>query len=284
MRFVIITGLSGAGKSQAMNAMEDIGYFCIDNLPPALISKLADLCYDSKRISDVALVLDIRGREFFNDFFNGIQYLQKANYPYEIIFLEASDAVLIRRYKETRRKHPLNNEGNILDGIKKERELLEDIKKRANIVIDTTMLTSSQLKEQLYNIYVENKKFKGLIINIVSFGYKYGLPLDADLVFDVRFLPNPFYVEELKPLTGNDEPVRRYVMQNKEASEFLGKLNDMIEFLIPFYIREGKSQLVIAIGCTGGRHRSITIANLLYDQLKKKDYNVYITHRDIEEG
>ncbi|MDI6600530.1 MAG: RNase adapter RapZ [Thermoanaerobacteraceae bacterium] len=284
MRFVIITGLSGAGKSQAMNAMEDIGYFCIDNLPPALIPKLADLCYDSQRISNVALVIDIRGGEFFNDFFNGLKYLKGANYPYEIIFLEASDAVLVRRYKETRRKHPLNNEGNILDGIKRERELLEEIKKNANIVIDTTMLTSAQLKEQLYDIYVENRKFSGLIVNVVSFGYKYGLPLDADLVFDVRFLPNPFYIEELKPLTGNDEAVRKYVMQNKEAVEFLEKLEDMIEFLIPFYIREGKSQLVIAIGCTGGRHRSITIANLLYDRLKKKDYNVYITHRDIEEG
>lgn len=284
MRFVIITGLSGAGKSQAMNAMEDIGYFCIDNLPPALIPKLADLCYDSKRISDVALVLDIRGGEFFNDFFNGIKYLKESNYPYEIIFLEASDSVLIRRYKETRRKHPLNNEGNIIEGIRKERKLLEEIKKNANIVIDTTMLTSLQLKEQLYNIYVENKKFKGLIINIISFGYKYGLPLDADLIFDVRFLPNPFYIDELKHLTGNDEPVRKYVMQNKEAIEFLEKLEDMIEFLIPFYIREGKSQLVIAIGCTGGRHRSITIANLLYDRLIKKDYNAYITHRDIEEG
>ncbi len=284
MKFVIITGLSGAGKSQAMNAMEDIGYFCIDNLPPALIPKLADLCYDSKKISNVVLVLDIRGREFFNDFFNGIQYLQRSSYSYEIIFLEASDAVLIRRFKETRRKHPLNDEGNILDGIKRERELLEGIKKNANIVIDTTMLSSAQLKEQLYNIYVENKKFSGLIINVISFGYKYGIPLDADLVFDVRFLPNPFYVDELKPFTGNDEPVRHYVMQNKEATEFLDKLDDLIEFLIPFYIREGKSQLVIAIGCTGGRHRSITIANLLYDRLKKKDYNAYIMHRDIEEG
>lgn len=284
MRFVIITGLSGAGKSQAMKAMEDIGYFCIDNLPPALIPKLADLCFDSKKFTNVALVMDIRGGEFFHDFFEGIEYLKEANYPYEIIFLEASDAVLVRRYKETRRKHPLNNKGNIMEGIKRERELLGDVKKIANIIIDTTGLTSAQLKEQLYNIYVEGRKFSGLIINIVSFGYKYGLPLDADLVFDVRFLPNPFYIDELRPLTGNDGEVQRYVMQNKEASEFLDRLEDMIEFLIPFYIREGKSQLVIAIGCTGGRHRSITIANLLYDRLKKKDYNAYIEHRDIEEG
>jgi UPF0042 nucleotide-binding protein len=284
MKFVIITGLSGAGKSLAMNAMEDIGYFCIDNLPTALIPKLVDFCRDSKKNGNIVLVLDIRSKGFFDDFFKGLNYIQKSGYSYEIIFLEASDTVLIRRYKETRRKHPLNTSGNILEGIKKERGLLKDIKDIADTVIDTTRFTPAQLKEQLYNIYVENQKFNGLIINIVSFGYKYGLPLDADLVFDVRFLPNPFYVEELKSLTGNDEPVRHYIMRNKEAEEFLRKLDDMIEFLIPFYIREGKSQLVIAIGCTGGRHRSITIANLLYKCLKEKDYNAYITHRDVEEG
>ncbi len=197
--------------------------------------------------------------------------------------MEASDEVLIKRFKETRRKHPLSEEGRIVDGINEERKRLAEIRKIANNIIDTTNLTSSQLKGELSNIFLKGKKFKGIIIDIMSFGYKYGIPLDADLVFDVRFLPNPFYIDELRPFTGNDDKVKEYVMKWEEAKEFLKKLGDMIKFLIPYYIREGKSQLVIAIGCTGGKHRSVTIANALYEFLKKEDYSVILHHRDIGE-
>ncbi|HHW57934.1 MAG TPA: RNase adapter RapZ [Clostridia bacterium] len=283
MRFVIITGLSGAGKTQALKAMEDMGFFCIDNFPPALIPKLADLFYQSKNIDKIALGMDLRGGHFFEDIYSSLDFLKRNNYDYEIVFLEASDEVLIKRFKETRRKHPLSEEGRIVDGINEERKRLSDIRKIANYIIDTSNLTSSQLKEELSNIFLKGKKFKGIIIDIMSFGYKYGIPLDADLVFDVRFLPNPFYIDELRPLTGNDEKVKEYVMKWDEAKEFLKKLGDMIKFLIPYYIREGKSQLVIAIGCTGGKHRSVTIANALYELLKKDDYSVVLNHRDIGE-
>ncbi|MDI3519144.1 MAG: RNase adapter protein RapZ [Caldanaerobacter sp.] len=283
MRFVIITGLSGAGKTQALKAMEDMGFFCIDNFPPALIPKLADLFYQSKNIDKVALGMDLRGGQFFEDIYSSLDFLKKNNYDYEIVFLEASDEVLIKRFKETRRRHPLSEEGRIVDGINEERKRLSDIRKIANYIIDTSNLTSSQLKEELSNIFLKGKKFKGIIIDVMSFGYKYGIPLEADLVFDVRFLPNPFYIDELRPLTGNDEKVKEYVMKWEEAKEFLKKLGDMIKFLIPYYIREGKSQLVIAIGCTGGKHRSVAIANALYDLLKKEDYSVVVNHRDIGE-
>ncbi|NNG67039.1 RNase adapter RapZ [Caldanaerobacter subterraneus] len=283
MRFVIITGLSGAGKTQALKAMEDMGFFCIDNFPPALIPKLADLFYQSKNIDKVALGMDLRGGQFFEDIYSSLDFLKKNNYDYEIVFLEASDEVLIKRFKETRRRHPLSEEGRIVDGINEERKRLSDIRKIANYIIDTSNLTSSQLKEELSNIFLKGKKFKGIIIDVMSFGYKYGIPLEADLVFDVRFLPNPFYIDELRPLTGNDEKVKEYVMKWEEAKEFLEKLGDMIKFLIPYYIREGKSQLVIAIGCTGGKHRSVAIANALYDLLKKEDYSVVVNHRDIGE-
>ncbi|ABY92472.1 UPF0042 nucleotide-binding protein [Thermoanaerobacter thermohydrosulfuricus] len=283
MRFVIITGLSGAGKTQALKAMEDMGFFCIDNFPPALLPKLADLFYHSKNVDKVALGMDLRGGQFFEDIYSSLEFLKKNNYDYEIVFLEASDEVLIKRFKETRRKHPLSEEGRIVDGINEERKRLAEIRKIANSIIDTSNLTSSQLKEELSNIFLKGKKFKGIIIDIMSFGYKYGIPLDADLVFDVRFLPNPFYIEELRPLTGNDDKVKEYVMKWEEAKEFLKKLGDMIKFLIPYYIREGKSQLVIAIGCTGGKHRSVTIANALYEFLKKEDYSVILHHRDIGE-
>ncbi|MDI6603749.1 RNase adapter RapZ [Aceticella autotrophica] len=283
MRFVIITGLSGAGKSQALKAMEDIGFFCIDNFPPALIPKLADLFYESKNIDKVALGMDLRGGQLFKDIFSALEYLKKNKYDYEIIFLEASNEVLIKRFKETRRKHPLSDGGRIITGINDEKQKLEDIRRMANSIIDTSNLTAAQLKQELFNIFLEGRKFKGIIVNVMSFGYKYGIPLDADLVFDVRFLPNPYYINELKSLTGNDAKVRDYVMKWDEAKEFLNKLDDMIEFLLPFYIREGKSQLVIAIGCTGGKHRSITIVNALYEILKERGYSVVVDHRDIGE-
>lgn len=281
MRYVIITGLSGAGRSQAVKAMEDMGYFCIDNLPPSLIPKLSELFTESKKIDKVALVIDLRGGQFFDDLTSSLEYLQKMNYQYEVLFLEASDSVLIKRYKESRRKHPLAQDGRIIAAIQDERKRLESIRNKATAIIDTSNLTISQLREQLANIFLEGRKFKGLVITVISFGYKSGIPLDADLVFDVRFLPNPFYVDELKEMTGNDAPVKDYVLSFPVTREFLTKLYDMLQFLIPYYVKEGKTQLVIAIGCTGGKHRSVTIANELYDYLRKNDYAAFVEHRDI---
>lgn len=281
MRFVIITGLSGAGRSQAVKAMEDMGYYCIDNLPPSLIPKLSDLFNESKKIDKVALVIDLRGGQFFDDLNESLDFLKKMNYQYDILFLEANDRTLIKRFKESRRKHPLAPEGRIIEGIQNEKAKLDKIRNKATAIIDTSNLTISQLREQLENIFLEGRKFKGLVINIISFGYKSGIPLDADLVLDVRFLPNPFYIDSMRDKTGNDESVRDYVMKFPVTKEFIAKLYDMLEFLIPYYVKEGKTQLVIAIGCTGGKHRSVTIANELHKYLKKKDYAAFVEHRDI---
>lgn len=282
MRFIIITGLSGAGKSQAVKYMEDFGFYCIDNLPPTLIPKFAELCHQPQGALDkVALVIDIRGGMFFDDLSSSLESLEKLGYKYEILFLDASDATLIKRFKETRRTHPLLANGSINEGITLEREKLKYLKQRATNIIDTTNLIPSQLKDELKNIYVEGNKSDNLIISIISFGFKHGIPLDADLVFDVRFLPNPFYVDELRDFTGDDIRVRDYVMNSPASIEFSNKLNGMISFLIPHYIKEGKNRLVIAIGCTGGRHRSITVARTLYDYLKEKGYRVLIDNRDV---
>lgn len=282
MRFIIITGLSGAGKSQAVKYMEDFGFYCIDNLPPTLIPKFAELCHQPQGTLDkVALVIDIRGGMFFDDLSSSLESLEKLGYKYEILFLDASDAILIKRFKETRRTHPLLADGSINEGITLEREKLKYLKQRATNIIDTTNLIPSQLKDELKNIYVEGNKSDNLIISIISFGFKHGIPLDADLVFDVRFLPNPFYVDELRDFTGDDIRVRDYVMNSPVSIEFSNKLNDMISFLIPHYIKEGKNRLVIAIGCTGGRHRSITVARTLYDYLKEKGYRVLMDNRDV---
>lgn len=281
MRFVIITGLSGAGKSQAVKYMEDFGFYCIDNLPPTLIPKFADLCHQSQGTLDkVALVIDIRGGMFFDDLFDSLENLEELGYEYEILFLDASNKALIKRFKETRRTHPLLSEGSIQKGIELEREKLKELKKRANNIIDTSNLRTAQLKNELMNIYVEGNDSDNLIIYIVSFGFKHGVPLDADLVFDVRFLPNPYYIEELKSFTGNDERVREYVMNSPVSVEFSNKLNDMVSFLIPQYIKEGKNQLVIAIGCTGGMHRSVTIAHILHNYLREEGHRVIMNHRD----
>ncbi len=282
VRFVIITGLSGAGKSQAIKYMEDFGFYCIDNLPPTLIPKFAELCHQSQGTLDkVALVIDIRGGMFFDDLFSSLGDLKKLGYKYEILFLDASDETLIKRFKETRRIHPLLTDGSIGEGITLEREKLKYLKERATNIIDTTNLIPSQLKNELKNIYVEGNQPDSLIISIISFGFKHGIPLDADLVFDVRFLPNPFYIDELKDFTGNDTKVRDYVMNSPVSLEFSNKLNDIISFLIPHYIKEGKNRLVIAIGCTGGRHRSVTIAHILYNYLKEKGYRVLMNNRDV---
>ena len=283
MRFVIVTGMSGAGKSTVLRFLEDINFFCVDNLPPALIPKFAELCYEQGgEIDKVAMGIDIRGGKLFSDLFSVLSTLQSLGYDYEILFLDASEKILIKRYKESRRSHPLSKGGSIAEGIAKERQMLEDVKKKATYIIETSHILTRELKEQINRIFLENQKFESLIITVCSFGFKYGIPVDSDLVFDVRFLPNPFYIQELKELTGNDAPVSDYVMSFEESNTFLYKLTDMIEFLIPQYIKEGKNQLIISIGCTGGKHRSVTLANALYEKLHEKNHNILLKHNDIE--
>jgi UPF0042 nucleotide-binding protein len=283
MRFVIITGVSGAGKSLAVRCMEDLGYFCVDNLPPALIPKFAEIYSQSGgKMDKIALVIDIRGGELLNDLFPGLEAIKEAGFSYEILFLEASDKVLVKRYKESRRSHPLAPEGRLIIGINEERRVIQKIKDVANHIIDTSNLTPAQFKEEVQNIFVEGKKFKGMIINIISFGFKYGIPIECDLVFDVRFIPNPYYIESMRKLTGKNETVRNYVMKCEETGLFLEKLKDMLDFLIPNYIKEGKSQLIIGIGCTGGRHRSVTIGEAVHKMLAEEGYSVIIDHRDFE--
>ena len=275
--------MSGAGKTSVLKFLEDINFFCVDNLPPALLPKFAELCYEQEgEIERVAMGIDIRGGRLFNDLFEVLSDLQAKGYEYEILFLDASDEVLIKRYKETRRSHPLSRNGSIQEGIVKEREMLRDVKTKATYIIDTSQALTRQLKEQINGIFVENKKHENLVITIQSFVFKYGIPTDSDLVFDVRFLPNPFYIQELKELTGNDEPVSSYVMQFEESQTFLQKLVDMVEFLIPLYIKEGKNNLVISIGCTGGKHRSVTLANALYAALGQDKHTMLLQHHDIE--
>lgn len=284
MKFLIVTGLSGAGKSLSVKYLEDLGYFCVDNLPPALIVKFAELCSQSKSATDsIAIVIDIRGGKFFDQLQASLEELSSAGFEYQILFLEASDDILIKRFKASRRQHPLAADGRIIRGIKAERRKLEHVKSKASFIIDTSNMLPSDLKDEMRHLFVEGGKSEGINISVVSFGFKYGIPLDADMVFDVRFLPNPYYVENLKKLSGMDEGVRSYVMQWPEAVEFMNKLVDMVEFLIPKFIKEGKSQLVIAVGCTGGRHRSVTMANMLSQSLKKNNHRVITEHRDIEE-
>ncbi|MCR3921363.1 MAG: RNase adapter RapZ [Firmicutes bacterium] len=282
IRFVIITGLSGAGKSQAMHSFEDSGYFCIDNLPPMLIPKFAELASQSAgKINRIALVSDIRGGDFFASLHEALQVLEGIGLDYEILFLEADDDVLIRRFKETRRRHPLATMGSIAEGIKEEKRLLAQIRARADKLIDTSQLSPQQLKEEITALYAPDSEQENILITIVAFGFKFGIPLDADLVFDVRFLPNPHYVEDLRPLTGNDELVKNYVWKWSITYKFFQKLIDLIQFLIPCYVKEGKPQLVIAIGCTGGKHRSVSIVNELEKLLKGKNYPVIKEYRDI---
>lgn len=284
MRLVIVTGMSGAGKSTALKMLEDVGYFCVDNLPVPLIPKMAELWLASgTEASKAALGVDIRSGQSFEELQNVLKILDDMGMRYEILYLESVDQVLIKRYKETRRFHPLSgNSGRIDCGIHKEREKLAFLKERADYIIDTSHMLTRELKVELNKIFVENKEYKNLYISVISFGFKYGIPQDADLVFDVRFLPNPYYIEELRPKTGNDAEVREYVMKNQVAVEFLQKLVDMVEFLIPNYVQEGKTQLVIAVGCTGGKHRSVTLANRLFEVLSgHENYGVRIEHRDI---
>ena len=283
MRFIVITGMSGAGKSLVANHLEDAGFFCIDNLPPLLIPKIADICSQSYRKMDkIALVIDIRGGELLNDLFPALDALGGDGHTFEILFMEASDKVLIKRYKESRRSHPLAQEGRLLKGIAEERRVLQKIKDRADYVIETSNLTPRQLKDAITGIVGQDSSSHSLVINIISFGFKYGNPIECDLIFDVRFIPNPFYIESMKKLTGKHDTVKEYVLKMTETVEFLDKLYAMLDFLIPNYVKEGKSQLVIGIGCTGGRHRSVVIANELYRNLSEKQHRVIIEHRDID--
>lgn len=283
--FLIITGLSGSGKSQVVRALEDLGYFCVDNMPPQLIVKFAEICYASSgQITKAAVVCDIRGGRLFNKLSDSLEELSAQGHRFDILFLEASDDILISRYRQTRRNHPLARNGRIVDGIRRETEILKNIRAMATHVIDTSLLTPAQLKEHVNSIYGSGSEFEGMVINVVSFGFKYGIPVDSDLVFDVRFLPNPFYIPELKRCTGLQSNVSDYVMSFEQSREFLRKLIDMADYLIPHYIEEGKSQLVIAVGCTGGHHRSVTIAEKLYKHLRENKHHVVVTHRDIEKG
>lgn len=283
MRFVIVTGMSGAGKTTVLKFLEDINFFCVDNLPPALILKFAELCFEQgNEIDKVALGIDIRGGNLFSDLFSSLDQLKANGYDYEIVFLDANDQSLIKRFKETRRNHPLSRGKSIEFGIEKERNILKNVKEKAKYIIDTSNILTRELKQQINNIFVDNKDFESLIITVCSFGFKYGIPVDSDLVFDVRFLPNPFYISELKELTGNDAPVSNYVLSFKESNVFLQKLIDMLEFLIPQYIKEGKNQLVVSIGCTGGKHRSVTLANELFKVLRDKEHSTILKHNDID--
>lgn len=281
MELIIITGMSGAGKSQAIRVLEDMDYYCMDNLPPTLLQKFVELFIQSNRKKrKVAVVVDIRSGEFFEGLFKSLEDLDNLSIDYQVLFLDAADNELIKRYKELRRPHPLNRDGSIIKGIKNERELLYDIKVRADYIIDTSNLKISQLKDEIYSIFVKGKKTDTFSILVNSFGFKHGTLLDADLIFDVRFLPNPYYIPELKDKTGREKQVSDYVLKWKQTDIFLEKLIDMLEFLIPYYIKEGKTQLILGIGCTGGQHRSIAISEKISQILKEKNYKSFVSHRD----
>ncbi|MEG0961975.1 MAG: RNase adapter RapZ [Lachnospiraceae bacterium] len=284
MKFLILTGMSGAGKSTALKIMEDIGYFCVDNLPIALIDKFAELAdLPNSELQKVAVGIDIRSGQSLEELQDVLDRLHKKGKLFEIMYLDSTDAVLVKRYKETRRTHPLSGGERIDKGIAEERRRMEFLKRQADYILDTSNMLTRELKGELSKIFVQNQVYKNLFITIVSFGFKYGIPADADLVFDVRFLPNPYYVDGLRVKTGNDKEIQDFVLQYPEAGTFLDKLEDMVKFLIPNYIVEGKTQLVIGIGCTGGKHRSVTLANELYLRIKnQKEFGIKIEHRDIQ--
>ena len=284
MRIVVVTGMSGGGKSTALKMLEDMGYYCVDNLPAFLIEKFIELInLPGNQVQKVAMGLDVRSGQSFEDADLVIGKLRQAGYQIEILFMDAAENILIKRYKETRRVHPLSMEGRVEEGVRDERKILEKIRHSADYIIDTTNLLTRELKEELERIFIMDQEYNSLMVTVMSFGFKYGIPADADLVFDVRFLPNPFYIEELKSKTGNEKEVRDFVMHCDEAEIFRDKLSDMIRFLIPNYVKEGKNRLVIAIGCTGGKHRSVTFANALYQDIKgHAACGLKLYHRDIK--
>ena len=283
MRFVIVTGMSGAGKSTALKMLEDMGYFCVDNLPIPLLPGFVQMLENTDtEMKKVALGLDVRSGQDLTGLRENLEEMDRNRVGYEILFLDANDAVLVKRYKETRRQHPLSGSGRVDTGIAKEREKILFLKMKATYILDTSKMLTRELRIELEKIFVDGQSFCNLYITVMSFGFKYGIPQDADLVFDVRFLPNPYYIDTLREKTGNEAEVQDYVMQNDKGRIFLDKLKDMMEFLIPNYILEGKNQIVIAIGCTGGKHRSVTLANALYQLLDQEEsYGVRIEHRDI---
>ena len=283
MKLVIVTGMSGAGKTIALKMLEDIGFYCVDNLPISLVDKFVQLVSEGTSIEKAALGLDIRSGEELGNLDEILENWRRSNVDVQVLFLDANDAVLIKRYKETRRTHPLAGAGRLENGIEKEREKLAFLKREADYIIDTSMLLTRELRKELEKIFLQDARYKNMYVTVLSFGFKYGIPEDAYLVFDVRFLPNPYYDEHLRPLTGQVQAVRDYVMQGGTADAFLKKLYDMIDFLLPNYINEGKNQLVIAVGCTGGKHRSVTIARALYEHLEAAgEYGIRIDHRDID--
>lgn len=285
LELIVITGLSGAGRTQAMQSLEDQGFFCVDNLPPTFLVKFAELCAQSRgKVSKAAIVCDLRGGEFFSSLSEALNNLEKEGFRLEVLFLDASDETLIRRYKESRRRHPLSPQGRVLDGIQAERQQLEELRIRADNIIDTSNLSSQQLRSQVAELFCKAQGMGQMAVSVISFGFKYGIPMDADLVMDVRFLPNPFYVEALRPLTGEHELVRDYVFGNQMAQEFMEKYLDLLEYILPNYIREGKTHLVIGIGCTGGQHRSVAIAERVGKFLIERDYSISVKHRDAEKN
>ncbi|MBR6503914.1 MAG: RNase adapter RapZ [Firmicutes bacterium] len=284
MKFLIVTGMSGGGKSKAVDCLEDMGFYCVDNMPLSLIGQFIELTeMGGVEVEKAAFGVDIRGSKFFDDFLKSIRSLEDEKREFQILFLEASDEVLVRRYQESRRNHPMGTEGNTLDGIHKERDLLQEIRKRADFIIDTTQMKTADLKEALSDLFDQEaiQREKKLSISILSFGFKHGIPLDADNVFDMRFIPNPFYLASMRNLTGNNKKVRDYVMKWEEARMFRDHYIQLVKDLIPYYIRQGKASLVLAFGCTGGRHRSVVMANEFYQILKKEGYRVSLTHRDL---
>jgi UPF0042 nucleotide-binding protein len=282
MDVIIVTGLSGAGKSQAINCMEDMGYYCIDNMPPALINHFMDLIMrDKVAIDKAAFTIDIRGGEFFDDLKSSLEDLKESGLEFRIMFLEASNEVLIRRFNETRRTHPLACAGNTIEGITLERQRLLEIRKISDYVIDTSNMKTAQLNEEIKKLLLTEKEDSGFTISIQSFGYKHGIPLDADMVFDMRFIPNPYYLKSMRKLTGNSEKVSNYVLKFPETQEFLSTVQDLINKLIPAYIREGKFHLVLAVGCTGGQHRSVAVANELSRRFLEEGKRVITSHRDL---
>jgi UPF0042 nucleotide-binding protein len=281
-QMVIITGMSGAGKTVAIQSFEDLGFFCVDNLPPTLLPKFLELMKESgNKMNKVALVMDLRGREFFDHLFKALDDLDETSWVTpKILFLDADDSTLVRRYKEVRRTHPLAPSGLPLEGIQLERKLLDDLKGRAQLIYNTSDMKPRELREKILTEFTRNKKAI-FTVNVMSFGFKHGIPIDADLVFDVRFLPNPHYIDHMRPKTGLDDEVYKYVLKWSETQKFLEKVTELLSFMLPHYKREGKAQLVIAVGCTGGQHRSVALAEYI-GHFFEKDYQTCITHRDIQ--